>query len=128
MVISMIIDLELKVNEFFAHYFKIPQNTLQQFHNFILENKYNSMAGKKSTIAKILKENKIEKEFEGLSSGMSKLAEERNLLAHCKTDPARNNVLICMGEKEEFDKKRINGILQRINKTSEHLENLHDKY
>jgi len=128
MVISLIIDLESKVNEFFAHYFKIPENTLQQFHNFILENKYNTLAGKKSTIAKILKENKIEKEFEGLSTGISKLAEERNLLAHCKTDPARNNVLICMGEKEEFDKKRINGILQRINKTSEHLENLLKKY
>jgi len=128
MVISLIIDLEIKVNEFFAHYFKIPENILHQFHNFILENKYNTLAGKKSTLAKILKENNIEKEFEGLSSCISKLAEERNLLAHCKTDPARNNVLICMGEKEEFDKKRINGILQRINKTSEHLENLLEKY
>lgn len=128
MVISLIIDLELKVNEFFAGYFEIPKDTLEQFHNFILENKYNSLAGKKSTLAKILKENKIEKEFEGLSSEVDKLAGDRNLLAHCKADPAKKNVLICMGEEEEFDKRRINGILHRINKASEHLERLLKKY
>lgn len=128
MVISLIIDLELKVNEFFAGYFQIPGATLQQFHNFILESKYNSLAGKKSTLSKILKENKIEKDFEGLSSQISELAEERNLLAHCKNDPKKINVLMCMGDEERFDKNRINKILQRINKALGHLENLIKKY
>lgn len=128
MVISLIIDLELKVNEFFARYFEIPQDTLEHFHNFILENRYNSLAGKKSTLSKILKENKIEKDFEGLSSQINTLGEERNLLAHCKANPKRKNVLICMGDEEEFNKRRINGILQRVNKASEHLENLIKKY
>lgn len=124
MVISMIIDLELKVNEFFAGYFEIPKKTLEQFHNFILENKYNTLAGKKSTLAKILKENKWEKEFEGLATAVTKLAEDRNLLAHCKCDPKRKNVLISMGDEQEFDRSRISGILHKINSTSEHLEGL----
>lgn len=128
MVLSMIIDLELKVNEFFANYFEIPSKTILHFHNFMLENKYNSLAGKKTTLAKILKENKIEKDFEGLGNQISKLAEERNLLAHCKTDPAKRNILVCMGDAEEFDKRRINSILEKVNKASEHLENLIKKY
>ncbi|GAH62548.1 unnamed protein product, partial [marine sediment metagenome] len=128
MVLSMIIDLELKVNEFFANYFKIHPKLITHFHNYMLENKYNSLAGKKSTLSKILKENKIEKEFEGLVSQIDKLAQDRNLIAHCKTDPAKRNILICMGDKEEFSKKRINSIIEKANKASDHLDALIKKY
>lgn len=128
MVISMIIDLELKVNEFFANYFEIPEKTMVHFHNFLLENKYNNLIGKKTTLSKILKENKIEKEFEGLGTQIIDLAEDRNLLAHCKADPGNKNILICMGDEKEFDRKKIKNILDKVNKASEHLANLIKKY
>jgi CheY-like chemotaxis protein len=124
MVISLIIDLELKVNEFFANYFEIPIKNTENFHNFILENKYSSLAGKKSTLSKILKEHKLESEFEGLGNKLNLLSEDRNLLAHCKADPVNKNVLISMGDKEPFDKPRINKILERIHVVSEQLDNL----
>jgi CheY-like chemotaxis protein len=128
MVLSMIIDLELKVNEFFANYFEVPSKTIAHFHSFMLESKYNSLAGKKTTLSKILEENKIKENFKGLVTQISELAEDRNLLAHCKTDPTKKNILVCMGDEQEFDKKRINNILEKVNKASEHLENLIKKY
>jgi len=128
MVLSIIIDLELKVNEFFANYFKINPMLITHFHNYMLENKYNSLAGKKATLQKILKENKLDEEFKGLANRIMNLGEERNFLAHCKTDPAKKNVLICMGDEQEFSKKRINGIIEKVNKISDELDALIKKY
>ncbi|VVB96544.1 Uncharacterised protein [uncultured archaeon] len=74
-VISRSIELELKLNEFLARYFKIPEKQLEEFHNTILESSYVPMAGKKKWLSQILEKNGIKKEpeFEGL---LNKLPEQ----------------------------------------------------
>lgn len=131
MVISRIIDLELEVNVFLERYFQIPEGEKKiHFHNFILENRFNSMAGKRKTISKILENNKIKDNFRGLLTQMEKLESERNLLAHCKCkkDKKNKNILVSMGEEEVFDKERICGILKRINSVSEQFDSLTKKF
>jgi len=128
MVISMIIDLELKVNEFFVSYFKIPNENQEHFHNFILENQYNSLGGKVVTLDNILEKQGLKKEFKDLLQNIRELANNRNLLAHCKTDPKNKNVLICMGQQKTFDKNKINKILDQINVVSEQLDDLPRKF
>jgi hypothetical protein len=122
MVISMIIDLELKVNEFFVNYFKIPKESQEHFHNFILENQYNSLGGKVITLENIMEGKGLKKEFQKLVQNIRELANNRNLLAHCKTDPKNKNVLICMGKQKKFDKNKINEIIEKVNEVSEHLD------
>jgi response regulator RpfG family c-di-GMP phosphodiesterase len=128
MVISMIIDLELKVNEFFVGYFKIPKANQEHFHNYILENQYNSLGGKVVTLENIIKKQGLIGDFKKMLQDIRELANKRNLLAHCKTDPQNKNVLICMGEQKTFDKGEINKLLDKINDTSEILDNLINKF
>lgn len=127
-VISMIIDLELKVNEFFVNYFKIPKESQEHFHNFILENQYNSLGGKVVTLENIMNGQGLTKEFKEILQDIRELANSRNLLAHCKTDPKNKNVLICMGKEKNFDKGKINKILEKINGVSEHMDHLIAKF
>lgn len=122
MVISMIIDLELKVNEFFVIYFKIPEKNQEHFHNFILENQHNSLGGKVSTLESIIEKQGLKKQFDKILQGIRELANNRNLLAHCKADPHNKNVLICMGKEKKFDKSKINEIIGKVNEASEHLD------
>jgi CheY-like chemotaxis protein len=131
MVISKIIDLELEVNVFLEKYFQIPEGDKKiHFHNFILENRFNSLAGKRKTIAKIIENNKIKDSFKGLLTQMEKLETDRNLLAHCrcKRDSKNKNILISMGEEETFDNGRICGILKKINSVSEQFDSLTKKF
>jgi hypothetical protein len=121
-VISMIIDLELKVNEFFVSYFKIPKKNQEHFHNFILENQYNSLGGKVVTLENIIEKQGLKKQFDKILQGIRELANNRNLLAHCKADPNNKNVLICMGKAKKFDKSKINEIIGKVNEASEHLD------
>jgi CheY-like chemotaxis protein len=127
-IISSVIDLELKINDFFVKYFKIPEKNKIHFNNFILENKYSSLFGKKKTLSMILEENEIKQEFSGLLSKINHIEEQRNLLAHCKTDPRNKNILISMGEEETFDRKKINSILKKINVVSGQLDDLIEKF
>lgn len=128
LVLSMIIDLELKINEFFAAYFQIPDKNMPHFQNFFLESKYGSLMGKKATLSKILKENKADKDFPGLMGQVERLGVERNLLAHCKVDDMDKNILVCMGEKETFDRNRINSIVDRVNEASANMDELIVKF
>jgi hypothetical protein len=124
MVICMIIDLELKVNEFFAKYFKIPEDNQEHFHNYILENQYNSLGGKVKTLEHIAKKHGLEKTFKKILESIRVLANNRNVLAHCKADPKNKNILICMGEPKKFDKDAINEIIGKVNEVSENLDEL----
>ena len=125
-VISKCIDLELHINKFLEFYFKIPETKSSQFHNFVLENRYNSIVGKQKAIAKILltHELKTKKDFEGLTTKLGKVIESRNLLAHCKVQD--DNTLVSMGETTIFDRARIRSILQIIKAVSEQLDKLTD--
>ncbi len=127
LVISLIIDLEIKVNELFVNYFKIPDANQEHFHNYILENQNNSLGGKVLTLEKIIKKKGIMAEFKNMLQDIRELANKRNLLAHCKTDPINKNVLICMGEQKSFNKTEVNKILAKTNDTSDFLDNLINK-
>lgn len=127
-VISMIIDLELKVNEFFVKYFKIPKNNQDNFHNFILENRNNSLGGKVSTLDSIVEKHGLKKELNKILQTIRELGNNRNLLAHCKADPKNKNVLICMGKGKTFDKNKINEIIGKVNESSEHLDGFIKKF
>lgn len=128
LVISRVIDLELKINDFFIKYFEIPEKNKIHFNNFILENKFNSLFGKKKTLSMILEENEIKQKCSGLLKKIDYLEEQRNLLAHCKTDPGNKNILISMGEEETFDREKINSILKKINVVSGQLDDLIKKF
>jgi len=76
----------------------------------------------------ILEENDIKQEFSALITKISHIEEQRNLLAHCKTDPGNKNILISMGEEETFDREKINSILKKINVVSGQLDDLIEKF
>lgn len=128
MLISKVIDLELEINDFFCKYFKICADRLEHFNNFMMENRYNSLAGKKKTLSLILENNSLKQEFGGLLTQLQNLEDKRNILAHCKTDPKNKNILISMGSKESFDRKEIIKILKDVNKVNSHLEVLKEKF
>lgn len=125
-VISRSIELELKINESFAKYFKIPSELEEDFHSLLLENKFIPMAGKKYSMGKILSKTGLKEnpDFSGLLTKLDDIIKERNLLAHCKKDKKNPNVLVSSGESEIFDKKRLNGILDKIKKASQQLDKL----
>lgn len=125
LVVSKMIDLELKINELFEKYFRIPPETSAQFHSF-LENSYLPMSGKKKTCSKLFRELELRGQngFDGIIDKIGKLDEERNLLAHCKTDVNRTNVLISWNGEQTFDKKRINKIIKKTTEVSQKLDEL----
>jgi len=126
-VISKLIDLELAVNSFFESYFKIPETRICDFRNFVLENSYNSFEGKKQTLTKIVKDKGLKNDTKTLRNYMDELQKERNLLAHCKKHPEKENCLISMGTEEVFDKKRIDKILAKTKEAKEELKKLAEK-
>ena len=126
-VITSVIDLELRINEFFVEYFKIPDETQEQFHNFILENRYTSLGGKALTLKTITEKNGVEKNYRKWIQEIQELGNERNLLAHCKTDPDKKNILISMGRPKEFNKEDIHEILKKIKRVLEGLDDLKSK-
>ncbi len=125
-VISKVIELELQVNRFFASYFQIPEGKICIFHDFILENKY-ALEEKRKALSSILDSEGLKPTFKDLLTKIKKLQEERNLLAHCKTDQTKKNCLIYTGTPQKFDKKRINEILSRTRQASQELETLMTK-
>lgn len=127
LVISRVIDLELKMNECFSVYFQIPTEKLDNFHNFVLENRFSSLAGKHKTMAKILETHKLKKEFSGLLREIQELETTRNLLAHCKVDESEAATLISMGQKEKFGKKRLGDILVKAGNVADQLDQFVEK-
>jgi len=126
-VISKVIDLELDVNSFFESYFKIPEARICDFRNFVLENSYNSFEGKKQTLTRIVKNEGLKNATKTLRNHMGDLQKERNLLAHCKKHPEKENCLLSMGYEEVFDKKRIDGILAKTREAKNELNKLAKK-
>ena len=123
-VISRTIDLELRINEFFAAYFKIPEDRMESFHDFVLENRYNPLSGKATALQEILKKEKIDSQFKGIKARLQDVEHNRNLLAHCKRHPDQKNCLITMGEHKTFGKKEICKLMETTNNLSNQLDRL----
>lgn len=127
LVITRVIDIELQINEFLGRYFKIPAGTINEFYDFILENKYNPLGGKVVTLENIVKSHNLEKEFKGWLQEIRQLSNARNELAHCKADPDNKNCLISMGTPKIYDRGDIYKILEKIKRVSENLDKLVEK-
>jgi len=128
-VISKIIDVELKINVLFARYFKIPSASVSSFHDFILENRSNTLEGKIASVHHILKEAKLDhdKDFKNLCNDLHELQRNRNYLAHCKRDKGTPNCLVSMGEPKKFDKAKIVAIFEMARDVGEKVESLDQK-
>jgi len=123
-VISKIIDVELKINILFARYFKIPSASVPSFHDFILENRSNSLEGKIASVQHILKEAKLgnDKDFKNLCNDLHELQRNRNYLAHCKRDKGNPDCLVSMGEPKKFDKAKIVAMFEMARDVAEKVE------
>ncbi len=128
LIISRVIDIEQDINAFFVSYFKIPAPMHNDFYNYVLENKYSSLVGKSVTIDKILKSQQIKGQFKKLSVYMQTLEQNRNLLAHCKRDPADRNKLVSMGEGEVYDRQKIKKLLILASSVSQDIRRLTEQF
>jgi hypothetical protein len=125
-VISKVIDLELKLNEFFAEYFKIEVFLREDFHDFVLEGSYLPLEGKKKVLSKVLEKYhlKKDKKFEGMTTKLMEIADYRNKLAHCKIDPKNPTVLISSGEPCNLNRDDLRKLLKKIEIVSSQLDEL----
>jgi hypothetical protein len=125
-VISRSVDLEIKMNDVFSCYFKINPDLKEDFHNFILESSYVPFFGKSKWLSQILKKKGFtnDPELIGLLTQVQWIAEQRNLLAHCKRDTKIPNILVSSGKTEVFDKNRVNEILIKIAACESKIEKL----
>ncbi len=119
-VISKMIDLEVKMNDFFEKYFQMEKHQIH-FKKYVVENKFISFEAKKSTIVQIIKKEEWDIEISGL---LGELQNDRNNLAHCKKDPNNTSHFISMGEGIPYGRKEIIDIFERVVKASEKLDNL----
>jgi len=125
-IISKSVDLEIRLNGLFSCYFKIQPDLIEDFHNFILESSNVPMFGKQKWLSKLLKKKGLDNdhEFVGLIAKFSKIAEDRNLLAHCKRDENDPKILYAEGRTEVFDRNRVNGILTKIHECESQIDKL----
>ena len=125
--ISRTIDLELEINAFLENYFEINNEKMDDFRNFVLENSANSFEGKRRTLNKIAVKLNMKTSLKVLNTHLDVVQGARNRLAHCKVDESEPNKLVCMGQPEDFDKKRIDNLLVCIRKASLELEKISAK-
>jgi hypothetical protein len=124
--ISEVIDLELKLNEFFANYFQIHSDLREEFHDYVLEGSYIPLEGKKKVLSKILDKYKIKDDtrFQGMVTKISNIADCRNKLAHCKVDPGDPTTLISAGEPCRLKREDLKKLLLKINTVSSQIDRL----
>jgi len=122
-MISKIIELEVKMNDFFEKYFQMKKNAIP-FKKYVVENKFITFEAKKSAIVQInIKEQwNIE-----ISSLLGNLQKDRNNLAHCKKDPNNPGYFISMGEGIPYGRKEMIDIFERVVLASERLDGLINK-
>lgn len=142
MVISNVIGLELKMNEFLAKYMGVKPDKVAEFHNLIMENSANQISGKRKAIESIVKgrDEKRKGKKEYIKNGFSKtikldefkkfiqslhdIEKARNQLAHCKPSKDRYNSVVYEGVDVEFNKKGIDTLLKKIRTSTGYLESL----
>ncbi len=127
-VISRIIEIELKINEIFANYFKITDERKEHFNDLILENSSQSIQGKKLALRAILGINGLDSMWEGISGKLGNLQEHRNRLAHCK--PCKQDgkiVLITMGTPKKYDKSTMVQLFADIKDVDSKLGEISEK-
>lgn len=123
-VISKIIDVELKMNEIFAKYFNVEKVVSPQFNNLILENTSNSVEGKRKALRSILDGVGLKKEMDAISGKIKRLQSIRNDLAHCKVDHKKGIFLDKMGQLIPITKDDMKKIFSELAEVEEKLEQI----
>lgn len=125
MVISKIVELELKINEFFTTYFSIADTHIENFNNLILESGQGSLDIKRRGIMLILEQENLTSKFSGFSN-LGDLQTTRNILAHGKLKQNEKNVLTVnfLGKIYEFHKKDMDKIFAQIMKMFKLIDSL----
>ena len=118
-VISNTIELEVKLNDFFAKYFEVPYAKRTHF-DLMLEGTTISLQGKKIALKQIIKGRDL-KQFERLSTGIQRVQEERNILAHSIHDPASKS-FASRGKGHVYDKNKMMEILNTVETASRNLD------
>lgn len=123
LIISNTIELETKVDEFFARYFDISPYALSHF-DLILEGTVASLNGKKVALKEIISARPDLKNYESIVNDLGHVQESRNVLAHCRSHPSLKNCFISKGGQKTFDKSTMKRILRRVDSASETLDGL----
>ena len=118
MIISKTVELEMRVNEFFATYFEVPQTKRGHFE-LMLEGTTMSLNGKKITLKEITKEGEF-KELRRIHKDVQYVQEERNILAHSTYDSVSKS-FTSRAMTHDYDKDRMMKILNTIETTSRNL-------
>ena len=119
MVISKTIELEIKINELLAQYFEVADAKRGHF-DLMLEGTTISLEGKKITLNKITKNEKLKK-FERLHREIQLIQSDRNILAHSIFDPISKS-FASRGKDHVYDRSEMAKILNRIETTSRNLD------
>jgi len=133
LVISKIIDIELKLNLLFAKILRVPEDMADIFHDSILENSSSTFEGKIKALEKMMevavpgKQERKKEGFATLIKDLHDLQRNRNYLAHCKRDLKEDNCLVSMGETKKFDKKKVMSLFSNAQDVSNIIDSLGGK-
>lgn len=120
--ISMMIEVELEINNVLSKYFKVPAKTRASFQDLIMESRDHGLQGKVEALNKILKAEGLTKaNYKALKKDLIELQSKRNVLAHCKRHPTKDNCLVSAGEPRPFDKQAIIDLFDLARKSKESL-------
>ena len=84
------------------------------------------VGAKRLIIDRILNDHKIRAEFPGLGNKLEYIYKMRNRVAHCRA--SENNTLVLMGKKIVIDRAEISKLIKEINKASEMIAGLTEKF
>lgn len=124
MVVSQIVDVESRLNDALAAYFRMDQRRNEHFEELILENSLYSLEGKKQTLKSLTKRLGIENEWSGMDGMLSHLQSTRNKIAHCEVDPDDINRITSMGKTYHYDRNSMRKILKSARGARRRLERI----
>lgn len=124
MVVSQIVDVESRINEALAAYFRMEPGRGGHFEELVLENSLYSLEGKKQTLKGLTKRLGIGEEWSGMDGMLSHLQSTRNKMAHCEVDPDDINRITSMGKTYHYDRRSMRKILKSARGARRRLERI----
>ena len=124
MVVSQIVDVESRLNDALAAYFRMDSGRGGHFEELVLENSLYSLEGKKQTLKSLTRRLGIEDEWSGMDGMLSHLQSTRNKIAHCEVDPDDINRITSMGKTYHYDRRSMRKILKSARGARRRLERI----
>lgn len=110
MVISKAVEVEGRLNDVIAAYFRLDGERAEHFVELVLENPMYTLEGKKQTIRSILEREDLKGEWKGMDTALSMIQKNRNKLAHCEPDPDDPGRITTMNRSYEYGRKLMREI------------------